>query len=185
MKNILIVTISHKARDVRLYYKLSKTLTKRYAVTILHNNADMSDYDEDIKLIGLNKLSRVRFLLQAAIQIKFLAPAVVIVVEPILLSLVNSLTHTKYVYDCHEFFNLAQREKSLNKRKQYLDTLLHDRLEKFFVPQLTACITVNDILSSHYEQLGARSLTIPNYPVSKRLEIDSEEKIYDFIYAGG
>ncbi|MFA7057228.1 MAG: glycosyltransferase [Candidatus Cloacimonadales bacterium] len=185
MKNILIVTISHKARDVRLYYKLSKTLTKRYAVTILHNNADMSDYDEDIKLIGLNKLSRVRFLLQAAIQIKFLAPAVVIVVEPILLSLVNSLTHTKYVYDCHEFFNLAQREKSLNKRKQYLDTLLHDRLEKFFVPQLTACITVNDILSNHYEQLGTRSLTIPNYPVSNRLEIDSEEKIYDFIYAGG
>ena len=185
MKNILIVTISHKARDVRLYYKLSKTLTKRYAVTILHNNADMSDYDEDIKLIGLNKLSRVKFLLQAAFQIKFLAPAVVIVVEPILLSLVNSLTHTKYVYDCHEFFNLAQREKSLNKRKQYLDTLLHDRLEKFFVPQLTACITVNDILSNHYEQLGTRSLTIPNYPVSNRLEIDSEEKIYDFIYAGG
>lgn len=185
MKNILIVTISHKARDVRLYYKLSKTLTKRYAVTILHNNADMSDYDEDIKLIGLNKLSRVKFLLQAAIQINFLAPAVVIVVEPILLSLVNSLTHTKYVYDCHEFFNLAQREKSLNKRKQYLDTLLHDRLERFFVPQLTACITVNDILSNHYEQLGTRSVTIPNYPVSNRVEADSEEKIYDFIYAGG
>lgn len=185
MNKILIVTVSHKAQDVRLYYKLSKSLTKRYDVAILHNNKDVGDYDDDIKLIGLNNLSRVSFLLQAALRIRLLAPAVVIVVEPILLSLVNPTSRTKYLYDCHEFFNLAQREKSLNRRKQALDAFLHAQLERIFVPQLTACITVNDILANHYEQLGTRTITIPNYPVSKRGEADSAEKLYDFIYAGG
>lgn len=185
MKKILIVTISHKAQDVRLYYKLSRTLTKRYDVAILHNNKDVGDYDDDIKLIGLNKLSKVNFLLQAALRIRLITPAVVIVVEPILLSLVSPTSHTKYVYDCHEFFNLAQREKSLNKRKQALDTFLHAQLERIFVRQLAACITVNDILTNHYEQLGTKTITIPNYPVSKRIEVKSEKKTYDFIYAGG
>lgn len=186
MNKILIITISHKAKDVRLYYKLGKTLSSKYSVTILHNNVDSGDYDEDIKLIGLNNLNKVQFLLQAAIQIKLSSPAVVILVEPILLTLVNSSFQTKFVYDCHEFFNLAQKEKSVDKRKQFIDSYLHDRLEKRFIPKLNACITVNDIITQKYQAMGTNSITIPNYPDTKaKLEINSPEKIYDFIYAGG
>ena len=154
MKNILIITISHKAKDVRLYYKLAKTLSEKYSVTILHNNLDSGDYDDEIKLIGLNSLNKVQFLLQAAIQIKLSAPTVVILVEPILLTLVNPTLKTKFVYDCHEFFNLAQKEKSLNRRKQVIDTYLHESLEKKFIPRLNACITVNDIITQKISKHG-------------------------------
>lgn len=186
MQKILIITISHKAKDVRLYYKLGKTLSASYAVTILHNNLDTGDYDDEIILKGLNNLSKVQFLVQAAVQIKLLSPAVVIVVEPILLALVNPAFKTKFVYDCHEFYNLAQKEKSLNKKKQFIDTYLHESLERRFIPKLNACITVNDILTGKYQSMGCHSLTIPNYPISReQIILTPEEKIYDFIYAGG
>ncbi len=185
MKKILIVTISHKAKDVRLYYKLAKTLSERYSVSILHNNSETGDYDDEIKLIGLKNLSKVQFLVQAAIQIQLASPAVVIVVEPILLTLVNPTAKIKFVYDCHEFFNLAQKEKSENKRKQFLDTFLHEKLEKKFIPKLNACITVNEIITQKYQSMGTNSLTIPNYPSIKEEFKISAEKIYDFIYAGG
>ncbi len=186
MKKILIITISHQAKDVRLYYKLGKTLSEKYSVTILHNNPDMGDHNEEITLTGLNNLSKVQFLLQAAIQIKLSSPAVVIIVEPILLTLVNPTLKTKFVYDCHEFFNLAQKEKSVDKRKQFIDTYLLERLEKRFIPKLNACITVNDIITHKYQSMGANSITIPNYPYSRyEEEKSSEEKKYDFIYAGG
>ena len=186
MKKILIITISHQAKDVRLYYKLGKTLSEKYSVTILNNNPHMGDNNEEITLIGLNKLSKVQFLLQAAIQIKLSSPAVVIIVEPILLTLVNPTLKTKFVYDCHEFFNLAQKEKSVDKRKQFIDTYLLERLEKRFIHKLNACITVNDIITHKYQSMGANSITIPNYPYSRyEEEKSSEEKKYDFIYAGG
>lgn len=186
MKKILIVTISHKAKDVRLYYKIAKTLSDKYQVSILHNNTNLSNYDEEIKLIGLNNLSKVQFLLQAAVQIKLAFPDLVIIVEPILLTLVNPTTKTKFVYDCHEFFNLAQKEKSLNKKKQFIDTYLYESLEKRFIPKLNACITVNDIITKKYQSMGTHSITIPNYPIlHKKSQDGPSEKIYDFVYAGG
>ncbi len=186
MKKILIITISHKAKDVRLYYKLATSLSEKFDVTILHNNANFGNYDDDIKLMGLNNLSKVQFLLQAAVQIKLTLPAVVILVEPILLTLVNPALKTKFVYDCHEFFNLAQKEKSLNKKKQFIDTYLHEKLEKSFIPKLNACINVNDIITQKYQSMGTHSITIPNYPrLSKRVERTPDDIKYDFIYAGG
>lgn len=186
MKTILIVTISHKAKDVRLYYKIAKSLSERFSVTILHNQANLSDYDEDIKLIGLNNLSKTQFLIQAALQITLTSPNVAILIEPILLTLVNPTAKTKYVYDCHEFFNLAQKEKSLNKGKQFIDTFLHENLEKRFIPKLNACITVNDLITQKYQSMGTHSITIPNYPQNQTGPKNlSEESIYDFVYAGG
>ena len=182
----MIVTISHKAKDVRLYYKIAKTLSEKYKVSILHNNQNTGDYDDEIQLIGLNNLSKVQFLLQALVQIKLWLPDLVVIVEPILLTLVNPNSKTKYVYDCHEFFNLAQKEKSLNKKKQFIDTYLHESLEKRFVPKLNACITVNDIITRKYQSMGTHSITIPNYPIpNNRPVTDTSEKLYDFIYAGG
>ncbi len=186
MQKILIITISHKAKDVRLYYKLAKTLSEKFQVSILHNNSNSGDYDEDIRLIALNKLSKAQFIIQAAIQIKLLMADIVVLVEPILLTLVNPSSKTKFVYDCHEFFNLAQKEKSLNKSKQFIDSFLHDKLEKSFVPKLNACITVNDLITQKYQAMGTHSITIPNYPeIHDISNPETSEIVYDFIYAGG
>jgi glycosyltransferase involved in cell wall biosynthesis len=186
LKRILIVTISHKAKDVRLYHKLGKSLSERYQVSILHNQSQTGDYDDDIKLIGLNNLSKTQFLIQAAVQIALLTPDVAILVEPILLTLVNPIAKTKYVYDCHEFFNLAQKEKSLKKSKQFLDTFLHQSIERRFIPKLSGCITVNDILTQKYQAMGTNTITIANYPQMHKQEQAKDLEIkYDFVYAGG
>jgi glycosyltransferase involved in cell wall biosynthesis len=185
MKSILIVTVSHKAKDVRLYHKIAKTLAVEYRVTILHNQEQAIARDDNIDLIAMNKLSKKQFLSMAIATVAQMTPDVVVVVEPILLILTKVFPQIKIVYDCHEFFGLAQKEKSSNRLRQYVEAKIHGDLEKQTIPKLHACITVNDILSEKYRQLGTESYTIPNYPILKETGYSEQQKTYDFIYVGG
>ncbi len=184
MKSILIVTISHKAKDVRLYHKIAKTLAQKYKVIILHNNQQEVCAEENIDLIALDNQVRKVFLATAMSYIVSLKPDVVVVVEPILLVLAKVFTKLKFVYDCHEFFGLAQREKSSSKLKQMMNEKLHHKLESQTIPLLHACITVNDILTNKFTEYGVNSYTIPNYPMLSEVAY-SNNKVYDFVYVGG
>ncbi|OQY37665.1 MAG: hypothetical protein B6226_04970, partial [Candidatus Cloacimonetes bacterium 4572_65] len=185
MKHIVIVTISHQAKDVRLYYKLAKTLSQRYNVTILHNQDEVHSDDESINLVRLNIGNKLAFIGGVVGYLVTTKPEIVVIVEPILLTLTKLYPFTKYVYDCHEFFGLAQREKSADEFTQKRDSYIHTKLEKSTIPNLHACITVNEILTDHYSQLGVNTVTIPNFPIIKSRERLVESKRYDFIYLGG
>jgi hypothetical protein len=188
--NILILSINHLWFDNRVYFKVVKSLCKKKNVNIriVTANRYTSDdliceesvsyefYDRPKSIIGTTRLL-------VNIGVSYMAD-IVICIEPITLLagyILKKRLKCRFVYDCHEFFADAFREK----RKGL--AFLYWQYEKHLASRTDAIITVNDILVKRLSEASPDVFLCANLPVMDDIHRGTHRqatKRYDLIYAG-
>ncbi len=186
MEKLAILTIAHKPDDVRLYYKITKSLndlfkivliTKRKSQIFIHKNDNYKYYILSkfffIKSIHLIYKERIK---------------TIICVEPwtlLLGVLLKYFLKLKIYYDCHEYYAEAFQERFYLPYN--LSRKLYFFFETFLIRLVDGVITVNDDQKVMFSPFNKNIIRCANYPVIDQFEeIPNEtKKCYDLIYTGG
>ncbi|MDD3050480.1 MAG: glycosyltransferase [Candidatus Cloacimonetes bacterium] len=180
MKKILILTKSHRSKDVRVYYKIALSLSKNYKLKILSPSGEDDFNNPEIEIIPKNRFMLLNLFLNAYRY----KPDHIICVEPLTLLpgiLMKLLRKTNLFYDCHEFFALDFAGRMKNCRS--IAFYLYNKFENMLVSFTDGVITVNKIMEEEYKRFHQNVVVCANYPVLKELA-PSSAKIFDFIYTG-
>lgn len=194
---ICILTNAHHSKDVRLYYKISRTLAKIAQVYLLCpagiQQKSVNPYQIVVK--GENSWSTLKHLYNAALKIK---PDMVICVEPLTVAvgiLLKKRLKCALLVDVHEFYAQAFGERfrfplSFIMRGMY-------RLGENYLNSFTdAALGVSsEVLAAALPfKYGKPTLVLPNYPVRNVWDYNSDipaelqvicNTSFDLIYIGG
>ncbi|MDD2332348.1 MAG: hypothetical protein PHI68_06835, partial [Candidatus Cloacimonetes bacterium] len=195
--NICLITNSHPSNDIRLYYKIAKSLAK-IGDTYLMASHGVSQMDTNPYQIVVSTESQWFALYKLYHKALKLKPAIVICVEPLTLFVGLALKRkcqSRLVFDVHEFFAdaFAERVPALFRYPAYLAYL---GAERWLQSKADYTIAVNELILRQLSPSGikANMLSLPNYPVKNVwddiCEIPSSiHPIYrmnfDLIYIGG
>lgn len=194
---ICILTNSHHTTDVRLFYKIARSLAKLGDVFLISTsgvrNEQINPYqmvvDTESKWFALTLLYR---------KAKKINPDVVICVEPLTVIAGLALRRScraKVVFDVHEFFADAFAER-FPKPFCWVMKELYLLFERWLQSKVDATIGVSDEILDQLvsPQVRDHALTIPNYPVKNVWDYSCEmpaelsaicELDFDLIYIGG
>lgn len=194
---ICILSNSHHTTDVRLYYKIARSLAKLADVYLICGsgvrNASVNPYQQVV-----DTESRWLALFHLYRKARKLKPDIVVCVEPLTL-LVGAALRRKFqarvVADIHEFFADAFGERfpvPLNWLMKSLYLAGERRLQRL----ADATIGVSDEILDQVlpRNKRAQALAIPNYPVKNVWDYECEtpaeisticEMDFDLIYIGG
>jgi glycosyltransferase involved in cell wall biosynthesis len=194
---ICIVTNSHHTTDVRMYYKIARSLAKLGEVYLISTSGVRNEAENPYQLIADAESSwfALFLLYQKAKKIK---PDIVICVEPLTLFIGFALRRrfkTKVVFDVHEFFADAFAEKTKPPFSWYLKGM-YLLFERWLQHRTDATIGVGDEILDQLVKGKKRSeaVTIPNYPVKNVWDYTCDmprdlshlcEMEFDLVYAGG
>ena len=194
---ICILTNSHHTTDVRLYYKIARSLAKLGEVYLISTsgvrNEQINPYqmvvDTESKWFALTLLYK---------KAKKINPDVVICVEP--LTVVTGLAlrrscRAKVVFDVHEFFADAFAER-FPKPVCWAMKELYLLFERWLQSKVDATIGVSDEILDQLVSGSMRdqAVSIPNYPVRNVWDYSCEmpaelsaicELDFDLVYIGG
>lgn len=194
---ICILSNSHHTTDVRLYYKIARSLAKLGDVYLICGsgvrNENANPYqqvvDTESKWLALFHLYR------KAAKIK---PDVVICVEPLTLFAGFALRRkfgSKVIFDVHEFFPDAFAERFVAPLS-WIMKFFYLGFERWLQGRCDATIGVCDEILDQLIPDGQRknAVAIPNYPVKNVWDYSCEmpaeisticEMDFDLIYIGG
>ncbi|MBW6513143.1 MAG: glycosyltransferase family 4 protein [Candidatus Syntrophosphaera sp.] len=194
---ICIVSNSHHTTDVRLYYKMARSLAKQGEVHLICASGVRNDAVNPYQVVVDTESSwyALFLLYQKARKIK---PDVVICVEPLTMFVGLALRRklgTKVIFDVHEFFADAFSERSRPPFSWLLKTL-YLGFERWLERRSDATIAVSDEILDQLvpSRLRDRAVTIPNYPVKNVWDYSCETPAdlsticslnFDLIYIGG
>ena len=194
---ICIVSNSHHTTDVRLYYKMARSLARLGEVHLLCasgvRNAAVNPYQDVVETESA--WYALPLLYKKA---KKLRPDIVICVEPLTVCVglvLRRKLRCRVVFDVHEFFPDAYAER-FHPPFSWIAKALYLAFERQLQRWVDATIAVNrkilDQLVPHGK--GKNTLVLPNYPVKNvwdyTCEIPMElsaicEMDFDLIYIGG
>ena len=182
---IAIISNSHLGKDVRLYYKIAKTLSIENNVRIftpktdtnLNSNPSFQKCSEDSKIGILRKLYTKTVLFN---------PNYVICVEPLTIIVgikLKEKLNCQIGYDNHEFYaeGFAERYSLL----KYPALIAYKIFERILINKLDFAFAVNHYLEKKFVKKNIPVNIIPNYPILKEEDHIISKKKYDFIYVGG
>ena len=194
---ICILSNSHHTTDVRLYYKIARSLAKLGDVYLICGSGVRNDnanpyqqvVDTESKWLALFHLYR------KAAKIK---PDVVICVEPLTLFAGFALRRkfgSKVIFDVHEFFPDAFAERFVAPLS-WIMKFFYLGFERWLQGRCDATIGVCDEILDQLIPDGQRknAVAIPNYPVKNVWDYSCEmpaeisticEMDFDLIYIGG
>ncbi len=194
---ICILTNAHKSKDVRLYYKLGRSLAKVSQVYLLcpYGIQQQSTNPYQIVVEGENSWSTLRHLYNAALRIK---PDMVICVEPLTVLvgiLLKKRLKCALLVDVHEFYAEAFGERFSFPFSLIMKGLY--RLGENYLNSFTdAAIGVSaEVLAAALPSRYRKpTLVLPNYPVRSVWDYDCDvpadlevicDTNFDLIYIGG
>lgn len=195
---ICILSNSHSTNDVRLYYKLGKSLTQLGEVYIISTNG-LVDRDTNPYQLVIDATSSLRILPLLYSLAKPLKPDLVICIEPLTMLVGIWLKRTlgcKLIFDVHEFFADAHAERYSFMfrpfaRQGYLN------FQRYLASKAHAVTAVNqDILNQLFPRnpKAKNLLVLPNYPVKHVWDVEpvipaSLKQLitmrFDLVYTGG
>lgn len=194
---ICIVSNAHHSTDVRLYYKIARSLAKIAEVYLICSSGVRNSTVNPYQIVVDTESDRyaLYLLYKEAVQIQ---PDVVICVEPLTMFVGMALRRkcgTRIVFDVHEFYSDAFGER-FPSAISWLMKLLYLSVERWLQRHADATIGVNDEI---LDQLVSRrwrdtAVSIPNYPVKNVWDYECEmpaeisticEMDFDLIYIGG
>jgi len=195
---ICIISNSHPTNDVRLFYKLGRSLTHLGEVYIISSNGLVNRKINPYQIVvDATSPSKALPLLYA--ETKTIKPDLVFCVEPltVLVGLwLKRRIGSKIIFDVHEFFADAHAEHSSMPLRPLVKGI-YLIFQRFLAKRVDAVTAVNRAiltqlfphnLSSHHH------LELPNYPVKNvwdyRCDIPGAlsqlcEMRFDLIYIGG
>lgn len=187
---ILILSISHIWFDSRLYFRIVHSLLKHDNVKIKlitqmqkdNINLKCENFEKEILSSKLSKLQILKGFVKKGIEYK---PDIVICIEPLTMIsgyILKKKLSCRFIYDAHEFFAMAFKEKF------YFAYNIYWKFEKFFASKTDAIITVNNELVNHLKQANKNTFLCANLPNKESFFLDTshqEKKEYDLIYTGG
>lgn len=194
---ICIVSNSHHTTDVRLYYKMARSLAKVGEVHLLCatgvRNAAVNPYQEVVETE-----SSWYALLLLYKKCKKLKPDLVICVEPLTVLVGLALRRKlgcKVVFDVHEFFPDAFAER-FRPPLSWIAKSLYLSFERWLQRKADATTAVNEEILDQLVPRARRknAIAIPNYPVKNVWDYTCEtpmelsdicEMDFDLIYIGG
>lgn len=194
---ICIITNAHQSKDVRLYYKVARSLAKVSQVYLLcpAGVQQQSSNPYQIVVEGENSWSTLYHLYNAAAKIK---PDMVICVEPltVLVGIVlKKRLKCALLVDIHEFYAEAFGER-FSFPFSLLMKSLYRAAERYLNSFTDAAIGVSsEVLAAALPaRYGKPTLALPNYPVRSVWEYDQDVPAelevlcntnFDLIYIGG
>ena len=194
---ICIVSNSHPTNDVRLYYKIAKSLAKIGEVYLI-STAGLTNKDQNPRQCVVSSESNWFALYQLYLRASKIRPDVVICVEPLTLFVGFALRRfqkTRVVFDVHEFFADAFAER-FNPVFRYPAYRAYLHAERWLARRVDYVLGVNHLI---LRQLASGTLwknmhTLPNYPVKNVWDYSCEiphsihpicDMHFDLIYIGG
>jgi glycosyltransferase involved in cell wall biosynthesis len=183
---IAIISNSHLGKDVRLYYKIAKSLSIDNDIRIFTPRTD-TDLESNPSFQNCSENSKKLILRKIYAETLLFNPSYVICVEPLTIMVGIALKkkiNCKIGYDNHEFYTEGFAERfSLLK---YPALIFYTFLEKFLIGKLDFAFAVNHYLKKKFIKKNIPVNIIPNYPILNNAEDNiNSEKIYDFVYVGG
>jgi len=194
---ICIVSNAHHTTDVRLYYKMARSLAKLGEVHLICGsgvrNSTLNPYqmvvDTESDWYALYLLYRTA---------KKLKPDIVVCVEPLTLFVGMALKRkcgSKVIFDVHEFYPDAFGER-FPRPLNWIMKLLYLCFERWLQAHADTTIGVSDEILDQLvpRRLRDHALSIPNYPVKNAWDYTCEmpleisticEMDFDLIYLGG
>ncbi len=194
---ICIVSNSHHTTDVRLYYKIARSLAKKWDVYLVCGSGVRNETANPYQQV-VDTESQWLALFHLYRKARKVKPDIVICVEPLTLLVGAALRRkfqTRVVADIHEFFADAFGERfpvPLNWLMKSLYLAGERRLQRL----ADATIGVSDEILDQVLPRNKRTqaLAIPNYPVKNVWDYECEtpaeisticEMDFDLIYIGG
>lgn len=194
---ICIVSNSHPTNDVRLYYKIARSLAKQHEVWLITTNGAVNDSQNPYQMV-VDTDSRWWALWQIKDKVRAVKPDLLICVEPLTLLigiLLKKQLKLKVIFDVHEFFADAFGER-FPLLLRYPAKLMYLCLLKSLQRSADGVFAVNQEILS--QLLGskpvARALVLPNYPVKNVWDYECNvpgslaqicDMHFDLIYIGG
>ncbi len=194
---ICIVSNSHPTNDIRLYYKIAKSLAKIGEVYLI-STAGLTNKDQNPRQCVISSESKWFALYQLYLKASKIRPDVVICVEPLTLFVGFALRRfqgTKVVFDVHEFFADAFAER-FNPLFRYPALKAYLGAERRLARRVDYVLGVNHLILNQLAggKLWPNMHTLPNYPVKNVWDYSCEiphsihpicEMEFDLIYIGG
>lgn len=195
---ICILSNSHSTNDVRLYYKLGKSLTQLGEVYIVSTNGLVNRSSNPYQSV-VDATSPLKALPELYSRAKSKKPDLVICVEPITLLvgiLLKKRLGCKLIWDVHEFFADAHAERYSFLFRPFVKHF-YLILQRFLASRTHAVIAVNqEILNQLFphKSKAQNLLVMPNYPVKHVWDSDPVIPAglkqlctmrFDLIYTGG
>jgi len=197
ISRICIVSNAHHSTDVRLYYKMARSLAKIADVWLICASGVRNDTVNPYQVIvdAENARAALTLIYKEALKLK---PDVVICVEPLTLFIGMALRrkcNTRIIFDVHEFYPDAFAERFPPPLGWFLKWpyLL---VERWLQRHADATIAVSDKILDQLVPKRSRefAVTIPNYPVRNVWDYTCEmpaeisticEMTFDLVYIGG
>lgn len=191
---VLYLCSAHQPYDKRVYYKISKSLSKKqFEVTSLHPNVKEEITLDNIKIVSFDKkegvVGRLTGLYNMFKKGKAHHADIIIAPEPdslfvgFILKKIDKNKNLKVIFDCHEWYEIHFKDKLKNK---FIEDLLNKSIEGFlgFISKrIDGVLTVNETMKNKYLLYNKNSYCIPNtLSVSKKVE-KKQEKAH-FIFSG-
>ncbi len=194
---ICIVSNSHHTTDVRLYYKMARSLAKLGEVHLLCasgvRNAAVNPYQDVVETES--SWYALPLLYKKAKKLK---PDIVVCVEPLTVYVGLALRRKlkcKVVFDVHEFFPDAFSER-FRPPLSWLTRFLYLGFERRLQRKVDATTAVSEEILDQLVPRAKRvnAVAIPNYPVKNVWDYTCEtpmelsticEMDFDLIYIGG
>lgn len=194
---ICIISNSHHTNDVRLYYKIARSLAKTANVYLICADGVRQE-SVNPKQIVVDSESGRKALRPLYSRAKRLKPDLVICVEPLTLLVgiyLQKRIGCKVIVDLHEFFADAFAERfSISTR--WLMKLFYLVAQRWLLGKIDGAIAVNEQILDQAlpARLKAKSIVIPNYPVKNVWDSHRETPVeismltelnFDMVYIGG
>ncbi|PKN80017.1 MAG: hypothetical protein CVU48_03720 [Candidatus Cloacimonetes bacterium HGW-Cloacimonetes-1] len=194
---ICIVSNSHPTNDVRLYYKIAKSLAKIGEVYLI-STAGLTNKDQNPRQCVVSSESKWVALYQLYLKASKIRPDVVICVEPLTLFVgfaLRRFQRTKIVFDVHEFFADAYAER-FTPVLRYLAYRSYLSAERWLARRVDYVFGVNHLILKQLtgSKPWSNAHVLPNYPVKNVWDYNCEiphsihpicEMEFDLIYIGG
>ena len=194
---ICIISNSHHTTDVRLYYKLARSLAKLGKVCLLSTSGVRNSTVNPYQVVVDAESNRYALVLlyKEAVKTK---PDLVICVEPLTMFVGLALRRKlrcKVIFDVHEFFADAFAEK-FPAPVSWLMKPLYLCFERWLQRMADGTIGVNDEILDQLipSKQRDKAVTIPNYPVKNVWDYYCDmpgdlstlcDMRFDLIYIGG
>ncbi len=195
---ICIISNSHPTNDVRLYYKLGRSLAQLGEVYIISSNGMVSNTENPYQMV-VDATSPIKALPMLYKETKAIKPDLVVCVEPLTLLVgiwLKKSQGCRILFDVHEFFADAHAERS--------HWLLRPLVKAAYLVIIKALAARSDAFTAVNQEIlnqllgakayGKRCLVLPNYPVKNVWDYQCDipgalaqlcEMHFDLIYVGG
>ncbi|MDY0150704.1 MAG: glycosyltransferase [Candidatus Cloacimonas sp.] len=194
---ICIVSNSHATNDVRLYYKLARSLAKKHEVWLITSNGVENKTQNPYQMV-VNTDSHWWAIWQILAKVKRIKPDLLICVEPLTLLIGKFLKKPlklKVIFDIHEFYADAFSER-VPLLLRYLAKQCYLNLLKRLQRGADGVFAVNQEILNQTIGSNADSwaLVLPNYPVKNVWDYECNipgalaqlcDMHFDLIYIGG